>query len=354
MATLLSNNDENTTRPMIDLRSDTVTQPSPGMRKAMAEAEVGDDVYGEDPTVKRLEGLSAELLGKARALFLPTGTMANLVAFLCQTRPGDTVIMSESAHPFYYENANISMVAGLLVRTIRDALGKFTAEQAAEEMVLEDDPHRSLTKVVAVENTTNRGGGACWEHYEMEAIAALCRKNRLRLHCDGARLFNACAATNVDARYYAGCCDTLCFCLSKGLGAPAGSVLVGEEETMHKALRFRKMLGGGMRQSGVLAAAGLYALHHHIPDLKEDHRRARSFRRALESEGIEFCLPSPTNILYMRTRDAGTAAARLKQRGVLVLPRGRDQLRIVFHRDINDASAAAALEIFKQTLVSDT
>mgnify|MGYP003811115765 CR=1 FL=1 len=337
---------------MIDLRSDTLTKPSENMRKAMAEAEVGDDVCGEDPTVNRLEQYAAELLGKPAALFLPTGTMANLVAFLSQTRPGDTVIMSETAHPFHYENANIAMVAGLLVRTISDDLGKFTAEQVARQVVQEDDPHLSMTTLVSVENTTNRGGGACWEYYELESIAALCRQNRMRLHCDGARIFNACAATNIEARYYARCCDTLCFCLSKGLGAPAGSILVGEEETLHRALRFRKMLGGGMRQSGVLAAAGLYALEHHITDLKEDHRRARHFRRELETEGAEFCLPSPTNILYLHVADSKITEEALRQRGVLVLPHGTDRIRVVFHRDISDDDMAAALNVFKQVLFS--
>ncbi len=337
---------------MIDLRSDTLTKPSDGMRKAMAEAEVGDDVYGEDPTVNRLEGFCAELLGKEAALFLPTGTMANLVAFLSQTRPGDTVIMSEAAHPFHYENANLAMVAGLLTRTISDDLGKFTAEQAAAQVVREDDPHLSPTTLVAVENTTNRGGGACWEYYELESIAGLCRQHRMRLHCDGARIFNACVATNIEVRHYARCCDTLCFCLSKGLGAPAGSILAGDRETLHKALRFRKMLGGGMRQAGILAAAGLYALEHHLPDLKEDHRRARAFRRALEAEGVNFCLPSPTNILYLKAADPAAATAVLKQHGVLVLPHGDDRIRVVFHRDIDDAAAAVALEIFKRTLLS--
>lgn len=337
---------------MIDLRSDTLTKPGENMRKAMAEAEVGDDVYGEDPTVNRLEQYAAELLGKPAALFLPTGTMANLVAFLSQTRPGDTVIMSETAHPFHYENANISMVAGLLVRTISDDLGKFTAEQTALQLVQEDDPHLSKTTLVSVENTTNRGGGACWEYYELESIAALCRQNQMRLHCDGARIFNACAVTNIDVRHYANCCDSLCFCLSKGLGAPAGSILVGDKDTLHKALRFRKMLGGGMRQSGILAAAGLYALEHHLPGLKDDHRRARHFRRELEAEGAEFCLPSPTNILYLRVADSRTAVETLKRRGVLVLPHGTDRIRVVFHRDIGDDDTDTALEIFKQVLFS--
>lgn len=337
-------------RPVVDLRSDTLTRPSAGMRKAMAGAEVGDDVYGEDPTVKRLETVAAEMLGKPCALFLPTGTMANLVAFLAQTRPGDSIILSESAHPIHYENANLSMVAGLLPCVIHDALGKFTADQVEQRIVREDDPHLSWTTLISVENTTNRGGGACWELHEMESIAALCRHHGMRLHCDGARIFNACAVTNIEARYYAKCCDTLCFCLSKGLGAPAGSLLAGDPETMHKALRFRKMLGGGMRQSGILAAAGLYALEHHLGDLAEDHRRARRFRQALEAEGFEFCLPSPTNILYIRVENSLRAVKTLKRRGVLTLAHGQDQIRAVFHRDIDDKAMEDAIECFKQAL----
>ena len=335
---------------MIDLRSDTVTLPSPDMRRAMAEAEVGDDVYGEDPTVNRLQAYAAELLGKESALFLPTGTMANLVAFLAQTRPGETVILSEEAHPFHYERANLAMVGGLMTLTIPDALGKFTARDVSARMVLEDDPHFSRTTLVSIENTTNRGGGACWEFHDVEAIAGICRSNNMRLHCDGARIFNACIATNIEARYYARCCDTLCFCLSKGLGAPAGSILVGDKATIKRALDFRKMLGGGMRQAGVLAAAGLYALENHLDDLAEDHRRTRAFRRALEGEGLCFPLPSPTNILYIGASNPGNATAALAQRGVLVLPHGSDRIRVVFHRDINDEAVEQALEAFRQTL----
>ena len=336
----------------IDLRSDTVTKPSAAMRKIMADAEVGDDVYGEDPSVNRLEAYAAELLHKEAGLLLPTGTMANLVAYLAQTRPGETLIMSEGAHPFHYEHANVAMVGGLLVRTIPDIFGKFTAEQAAAQIVREDDPHLSLTSLISVENTTNRGGGACWDFHELEAISALCRENKLRLHCDGARLFNACIATNIEARYYAQCCDTVCFCLSKGLGAPAGSVLVGTRETIHRARRYRKMLGGGMRQAGVIAAAGLYALEHHMDDLWNDHERARRFRRALEAEGIAFALPSPTNILYMQVANADAVAALLADRGVDILTHGPDLVRVVFHRDINDAALEQAIELFKQVLGS--
>lgn len=337
---------------MIDLRSDTVTRPSIAMRKAMADAEVGDDVFGEDPTVNRLQQYAAELFGKEAALFLPTGTMANLCAFLAQTRPGDTIIMSEGAHPFHYENANVAMVGGLLVRTISDPLGKFTADQVRDKVVFIDDPHFSFTRLVSVENTTNRGGGACWETGEIERITAVCRQFDMRLHCDGARIFNACVATKTEPQQYGQYCDSICFCLSKGLGAPAGSLLLSDRFTIKQALRFRKMVGGGMRQAGILAAAGLYALQHHIPDLEEDHRRAAIFRQALENEGASFVFPSPTNILYMYVKDPLRAVGDLAQAGVLVLPHEPSQIRVVFHRDIDDQMLSKAIEIFKQKLSS--
>ncbi len=335
---------------MIDLRSDTVTQPSDGMREAMARAEVGDDVYGEDPTVNRLQERAAELMGKECALFVPSGTMANLLAFLAQTRPGDSIILSESAHPFHYENANVAMIGGLLTRTIDDPLGKVTAEQVTEKMVQIDDPHCSQTTLAAIENTTNRGGGAYYGYEEVEAIGRVCHDRGLRLHCDGARIFNAAVAGNIDACYLARPCDTICFCLSKGLGAPVGSLLCGDRETIHRARRFRKMLGGGMRQAGILAAAGLYALEHHLDDVPEDHRRAGRFRRALEEAGVRFPLPSPTNIVYVEIPDADRAVSRLAECGVRVNPPRAGWLRVVFHRDISDEMLETAIEAFKQAL----
>jgi len=328
---------------VIDLRSDTVTKPTPAMREAMARAEVGDDVYGEDPTVNRLEEYAAGLLGREAALFLPTGTMANLTAILAQTRPGETIILSEESHPYHYEGGNVAMVAGLMTRTVPDPLGKINAAQVAARINQVDDPHYSHTTLVSIENTSNRGGGACYSVDEVAAIGTLCRERGLRLHCDGARIFNAAVAMDVAPAAFARHCDTLCFCLSKGLGAPAGSILTGDKKTIHAARRFRKMLGGGMRQAGILAAAGLYALEHHIPDLKEDHRRARECRTALEAVGVRFPLPSPTNILYVESPDAGGVVARLARLGVRVnTPRG-NRFRLVFHRDITDAMLQRAI-----------
>ena len=337
---------------MIDLRSDTVTQPSPAMREVMAQAEVGDDVYGEDPTVNRLQDFAAELLGKEAALFVPSGTMANLLAFLSQTRPGDSIILSEAAHPYHYENANVAMIGGLLTRTIADPLGKLTPEEIAEKIVQVDDAHYSQTTLAAIENTTNRGGGAYYGYEEVEAIGRLCHGRGLRLHCDGARIFNAAIASNIEARYLAAPCDTVCFCLSKGLGAPVGSLLCGDRETIHRAHRFRKMLGGGMRQAGILAAAGLFALEHHLEDLAEDHRRAARFRWELEAAGLRFPLPSPTNIVYLEVTASESVVQRLAVYGVHVSPPRGTWLRVVFHRDINDEALRTAIEAFKEVLGS--
>ena len=335
---------------MIDLRSDTVTKPSPEMREAMAQAEVGDDVYGEDPTVNKLQEYAAQLFDKEAALLVPSGTMGNLVAFLSQTRPGDSIILSESAHPLHYENANIAMLGGLLPRAIPDPLGKITPQQIEARIVNRDDPHFSHTTLVAIENTTNRGGGACYTYEEIEQIGALCQRYKLKLHCDGARIFNASTANNMNVQFYTQPCTTISFCLSKGLGAPAGSLIVGDRATIHDAIRFRKMLGGGMRQVGILAAAGLYALQHHIDDLEEDHRRAQQFRRTLEERNIRFPLPSPTNILYLNVSDAPKAKAQLAEKGVLVQALGKRRLRVVFHRDIDDNALDQAIDASIQVL----
>lgn len=331
---------------MIDLRSDTVTKPSAGMREAMANAVVGDDVFGDDPSVNQLQNMAAKLLGKEAALMTPSGTMANLIAFLAQARHGDTVVLSKQAHPFQYEAANFAAFGGLMARTIDDRCGKFTATQLRQELVLIDDPHFSRTTLVSIENTTNRGGGAIYTAEEIAAIATVAQEFSLRLHCDGARIFNAAVTAQCDVRDLSAHCDTVCFCLSKGLGCPAGSILAGTHETIHRAIRLRKMLGGGMRQVGVLAAAGIYALENHRSDLAADHRRAAEFRTALESQGFEFTLPSPSNILYLRVADAFATAGSLAEHGIQVLPHALDEIRVVFHRDIDDAALEQVLSAF--------
>lgn len=329
--------------PSIDLRSDTVTRPSPAMRAVMAAAEVGDDVFGDDPTVKRLEAYAAQLMGKEAALFFPSGTMANLAALMSQTRAGDTVILSEEAHALNYEGGNFARFGGLLARPLPGALGKFTPADVDRILVQRDDPHCSPMTLVAIENTVNRGSGACYAVDEVTALGAYCNEKGIRLHCDGARIFNAAVALGVAVGELAAPCDSVSFCLSKGLGAPIGSMLASDVATIHEARRCRKQLGGGMRQSGIVAAAGLHALEHHVTGLVEDHRRAREYRVALEAAGVVFCMPSPTNIVIFESRDPQGEVEALATQGVLVVPFGSDRIRAVFHRDIDDRDLELAI-----------
>lgn len=338
---------------LVDLRSDTLTKPSPEMREAMATAEVGDDVWGEDPTVNALQDYAAKLFGKESALFVPSGTMGNLVALLAQTTPGDSIILSAESHPYNYESGNIAMIGGLMPRLVADPLGKISAVQLERNMVLIDDAHFAPTTLCTIENTTNRGGGAIYSVEEVAMLSKICHANAHKLHCDGARIFNAITATGSKPEEYGALCDTISFCLSKGLGAPAGSLVVGNRATIKRAHRFRKMLGGGMRQAGILAAAGLYALQHHMDDLREDHRRAKVFRDVLEPLGYVFPLPSPTNIVYLQVPEAYSAVGALIEQGVLTHPTSADRIRLVFHRDINDDMLARAIEAVKRAIPTE-
>lgn len=335
---------------MIDLRSDTVTKPSPAMREAMATAEVGDDVMGEDPTVNALEARIAALLDKEAAVFVASGTMSNLLAYLSQTRPGESVILSAKSHPYRYEGGNMALVGGLLPRLIDGELGKLRPDEVEGAIVQSEDVHFSNTSLVSIENTSNGGGGAFYTEQEVALVSAVTHDAGLKLHCDGARFFNAVVATGTSPSAYAAPCDTVSICLSKGLGAPVGSLLVGDAQTITRARRYRKILGGGMRQAGILAAAGIYALDHHIEELAEDHRRARVFREALEADGIPFSLPSPTNILFPVFADAPATGKALKELGVLGLDRDDHIMRFVFHRDISDDDLEQAIAAFKTAL----
>jgi len=335
----------------VDLRSDTVTRPSPEMREAMARAAVGDDVFGEDPTINELERRAAGMFGKEAALFVPSGTMANLLAALSQTRPGDTIILSEDSHPYNFESGNIAAVAGVLTRTIRCRYGILSAEQIAANIVKTEDHHFSPTTMISIENTSNRGGGAIYPIETVAAIGVLARERGLRLHCDGARIFNAVVETGVTPAEYASHVDTISFCLSKGLGCPVGSLLLGDRATIWTAHRYRKMLGGGMRQAGILAAAGIYALDHNIERLREDHRRARVFRQELEgTPGLSFPMPSPTNMVYLQVADAREITRHLDEQGVLVHPAAADMIRVVFHLDVSDAGVDLAVNTFRKAL----
>lgn len=334
---------------MVDLRSDTVTQPTPEMREAMARADVGDDVFGEDPTVNALQDHAAGLLGKEAGLFVPSGTMANLLATLSQTRPGDAILIHRDAHPFNHESGNLAMIAGVLTRPLCGDFGILDPDDVAQHIDPGDDHHHAPTTLVAVENTTNAGGGAIYPIETMAAISAITRKHGLRVHCDGARLFNAVVATGIASTDYARHADTVSFCFSKGLGAPVGSMLVGDAETIDRAHRFRKMIGGGMRQAGVLAAAARYALDHHVDRLAEDHARAARFRHALEDD-FTFPMPSPTNIVFLDVPEAPAFVQRLARLGVLAFPTGPSRVRVLFHLDINDDGVEQAIEAFKRAV----
>jgi threonine aldolase len=319
------------------------------MREAMAHAEVGDDVYGEDPTVNMLQDKAAALFGKQAALFLPTGTMANLVAVLAQTHPGDTIILSEDSHPFNYESGNLGMVAGVMTHTTPGQHGILSPKHISERIRLSDDHHISPTTLVSIENTSNRGGGTIYPIETVAAIGKLARERGIRLHCDGARIFNAVVETNVSPAEYAAPVDTLSFCLSKGLGCPAGSLLVGDRDVIDRAHRFRKMLGGGMRQAGILAAAGLYALDHNVNRLREDHLRAADLLNKLTAlDGVHFPAPAPTNMLYIQVEKAPALRDALAERGVLVNATAANMLRAVTHMDIHDEDVDYVVEAFRQ------
>jgi threonine aldolase len=333
---------------VVDLRSDTVTQPTPAMRDVMAGARVGDDVFGDDPTVNELQRTAAALLGKEAALFVPSGTMGNLLAIVSQTRPGDTVILAEGAHPYIHESGGIGMVAGVMPRPIDVPSGILSAKAIQPFIVLIQDPHFSHTTLISIENTMNRGGGAIYPIENVLEIGTLAREFGIRVHCDGARLFNAVVETGVSAVEYVKHVNTVSFCLSKGLGCPVGSILAGGAETIERAYRYRKMLGGGMRQAGVLAAAGLYALENNVARLKEDHARAKRFRAALEgTPGLGFSMPSPTNMVYVDVKDGFAFAMRLGERGVHVLPESPTMVRAVFHLHITDDDVDCAVEAFR-------
>jgi threonine aldolase len=343
-----------TTTP-IDLRSDTVTKPTPAMRRAMAEAEVGDDVYGEDPTIDRLEKRIAELLGKEAALFVPSGTMANQIAIRANTSPGDEVILESSGHSFVYESgalAGISMVQAHPVPGQRGLL-----DPAAIERAIRPAPdHFARSRVVIVENTSNGGGGTIYTPQAVAAIADVAHRRGLVVHLDGARLFNAQVATGEAVARFAASCDTVSVALSKGLGAPVGSLIAGTRDFITRAHRLRKMIGGGMRQAGILAAAGLYALDHHVARLSEDHVHLRRLTSALSRIAHLECDPDayPTNIAYVRVSKPGWTAAtlveRLKNEAVLVNAVSADQIRVVTHLDVSEQQIEDAIARFSRVL----
>ncbi|WP_452224562.1 threonine aldolase family protein [Lacinutrix chionoecetis] len=335
----------------IDLRSDTVTKPSIEMLDAMMQAKVGDDVYKEDETVNILEERLANMFGKSHALFFPSGTMANQTAIKLHTNPGDQVICDKYAHIFNYEGGGASFNSGISCKLIDGSRGMFTAQQVEEAVNPPDFYHSPLTKLVAVENTTNKGGGACWDYNEILKIRKVCNTHHLGFHLDGARLWNALVVKEESTKDYGKVFDTISVCLSKGLGCPAGSVLIGDEDIMKNAIRIRKILGGGMRQVGFLAAAGLYALDNNIEKLNEDHKKAKEIASVLQNTAyINNVEPVETNIVIFTLKkefNYEDFLVKLKSKNIHISNMGGGKLRIVTHLDYNSTMHEVVLSRLK-------
>jgi threonine aldolase len=337
---------------IIDLRSDTVTRPSPGMREAIAGAEVGDDVLGDDPTVLRLEKRMAALLGKEAALFVPSGTMANTLSLISQTVPGDEVILDRNCHIFNYEAGGASAIGGLQLLTM-EGKGGLLPLDLLPSAVRPANVHHPRTTVVAVENTHNRAGGRIYPFDQIEAVSSFARERDLRLHMDGARLANASVATGIGFERYGALADTVTFCFSKGLGAPVGSIMMSDRRTIERARHWRKRLGGGMRQVGILAAACLYALDNNIDRLAVDHERARAIGSIIESvPRFELVFPVETNIIIFRLADDSgdieQLKAELEREGVLALTFGGRFMRMVTHLDVADDAVSRLDDVLKR------
>jgi len=320
-----------------DLRSDTFTKPSPAMLETMFKAPVGDDVFGEDPTVNLLESMTASLFKMEAAVFCPSGTMTNQVAIKCNTQPGDEVICEKMSHVYIYEGGGIAANSGCQVKPIEGDRGRINADIILAG-INPDDVHKARTSLVSIENTANRGGGSCYHWEDLEAIRELCNQHQLKLHLDGARLWNAVVANNENPEQYGALFDSISVCLSKGLGAPVGSLLLGNHAFIKKARRVRKVFGGGMRQAGYLAAAGIYALEHNISRLVEDHYHAKQIAEALiKKDFVGKVMPVETNILIFEVKEKFTAVefeTLLAENNILTIAISPTQLRMVTHLDI--------------------
>ncbi len=341
---------------LIDLRSDTVTKPTPPMLEAMQAAPVGDDVYGEDPTIKALEEKTARMFGLEAGLFCASGTMTNQLAIKIHTQPGDEVICDRLAHIYNYEGGGIAFNSGASVRLLHGNRGVFTAADV-EANINANDIHFPRTSLVSIENTVNKGGGSYYTHTQIAAIREVCQKNGLSLHLDGARIFNALTETKETTAELGSYFDTISVCLSKGLGAPVGSVLVGSQVHIAKARRVRKLFGGAWRQAGYLAAAGIYALDHHVSRLAEDHRRARILSDVLHRLPFVIeVLPVQTNIIIF-TLTSETATQKLlqhlKNNQILTAAFAKNQIRMVTHLDFDDAMLAKVCEVLEKTTLAD-
>jgi len=325
---------------MIDFRSDTVTRPTTEMLKAMFAAEVGDDVLGDDPTVNALEAKAAAMFGMEAALFCASGTMANQIAIKAHTQPGDEVICHKLSHVYYYEGGGIAMNSGASVCLLEGDQGRITAADVAAHINPPADPHRPLTKLVTVENTMNKGGGSIYDFNELIAIGEVCSKNGLKFHLDGARLFNALVETNETPADYGQLFDSISICISKGLGAPVGSVLIGNKEFIRRARRIRKVYGGGMRQAGYLAAACIYALDENVDRLRIDHKKAKQLESLLQSLSyVESVMPVQTNLVFFKLKPELPVAdflQTLRENGIHAMALAPQEVRFVTHLDITD------------------
>ncbi|CAM3466416.1 L-allo-threonine aldolase [Aequorivita lipolytica] len=348
----MENFSEKTKNMTIDLRSDTVTKPTQGMMQAIMNAEVGDDVYKEDPTANKLELKLAAMFGMEAALFFPTGSMANQAAIKMHTQPGEQLIADKWAHVYNYEGGGVSFNSGVSCKLIDGNRGMITAAQVEENINPPDFYHSPLTSLVCLENTTNKGGGACYDFSEIEKIRRVCNNHNLGLHLDGARIWNALVAKKEDPKDYGKVFDTISVCLSKGLGTPMGSVLLGKSEIMKKAMRTRKVLGGGMRQIGFMAAAGIYALDNHLDRLADDHKKASEISELLSKQSyIKKVEPTETNIVIFYLSEHISEEKfmdDLLQKNIKISSMGQGKLRIVTHLDYTDGMHGKFLEILKK------
>ncbi len=334
---------------IIDFRSDTVTKPTPAMLEAMMQAKVGDDVFGEDASINELENITAAMFGMEAAIFCPSGTMTNQIAIKCHTQPGDEVICDESSHIYQYEGGGIASNSGASVKLLQGNLGRINADMV-KAAINADDVHKANTSLVSLENTSNRGGGSCYDFEEIKKLQALCKENQLAFHLDGARLWNALIAKKETAKQYGEAFDSISVCLSKSLGCPVGSLLVGKKDFIKKARRVRKAFGGGMRQAGFIAVAGIYALENNINRLEEDHKHAKKIAETIsKKEFVKMVLPVETNIIIFELNDTITApdlVSKLKFENILGYAISPNRVRLVLHLDINEQMVNKTIEVF--------
>lgn len=333
----------------VDLRSDTVTKPTPGMLEAMFAAKVGDDVFGEDETINELEVKTAAIFGMEAGIFCPSGTMSNQIAIKCFTQPLDELIADQTAHIYRYEGGGIAFNSGVSTRLLNGYRGIITAEMIEPEINAENI-HYPHTSLVALENTVNKGGGSCYTLEQIKPIAKLCRDKGLKLHLDGARIFNALAHTGDKAADYGKYFNGISVCLSKGLGAPVGSVFLADKKTIKYARRVRKVFGGGMRQAGFLAAASIYALDHHVERLKIDHAHAQILSETLlNCSWVSNVLPAETNlILFDTVEPAAIVLEKLAEKGIMALPTDTHRIRFVLHLDVHPEQIEYAVDVLKK------